>query len=120
MNILVVDDSAAMRMIVKKNLKALGVDNSEIKEAADGALAYEMIEKSVPDLVVSDWNMPNMTGLQLLEKLNQEEIKVKLGFVTTEASTEMREKATDAGARFMITKPFTEDSFKNGIGKYLN
>lgn len=120
MDVLVVDDSSAMRMIVKKNLRALGLDSSEIKEAVDGAQAFDMISEKVPDLVVSDWNMPNMTGIQLLEKLNSENIGVKLGFVTTEASKEMRDKATELGARFMITKPFTAETFENGIGKLLN
>ena len=119
MNILIVDDSAAMRMIVKKNLKALGVDQSDITDAADGAQALEKIKQSTPDLILCDWNMPNMNGIELLQTLNEEEIKVKFGFVTTEASEEMRDKAKEAGARFMITKPFTEETFREGVGDYL-
>lgn len=119
MQVLVIDDSAAMRMVIKKNLKALGLDNSDIKEAADGEDGYRAIHDSSPDLVVSDWNMPNMTGLELLTKLNNEDKKVKFGFVTTEASPEMRSLAMEAGARFMITKPFTEDSIQSTLKKFI-
>src|ERR1700677_494158 len=69
MKILIVDDSTAMRMIVKKTLRQAGFDGHEFTEAEDGAKALAAIKASKPDLVLSDWNMPNMTGLQLLEAL---------------------------------------------------
>ena len=72
----------------------------------------EAIRKRVPDLVLSDWNMPNMTGIELLETIRAENIEVTFGFVTTESSSEMRQKATAAGAQFLITKPFTLESFE--------
>ena len=119
MHVMVVDDSSAMRMLVKKNLKDMGIDPHDIMEAEDGAKALEKIKSAKPDLVVSDWNMPNMSGLELLLALNTEGIRLKFGFVTTEATQEMRQKAMDAGARFLITKPFTADSFAQGLRAVL-
>ncbi|MCB1754029.1 MAG: response regulator [Gammaproteobacteria bacterium] len=120
MNILVVDDSMAMRMIVIKTLREAGYGGHDIAQAADGALALEHIKKDEPDLVLCDWNMPNMTGPELLATLNDEGIKPKFGFVTTEGTDAMREKASELGARFVITKPFTPESFKAELDKYLN
>ena len=70
MKIMIVDDSAAMRMIVKKTLRQAGFEGHEISEAEDGAKALAAIQSASPDLVLSDWNMPNMTGIELLEKLS--------------------------------------------------
>ena len=119
MIILVVDDSAAMRMIVKKTLRDAGYEGHDVSEAADGALALEAIKADEPDLVLCDWNMPNMTGPELLEALNDEGIHPKFGFVTTEATPSMRELADDLGARFLIAKPFTPMSFNEALEPYL-
>ena len=115
MNILVVDDSKAMRLIVKKTLRAAGYGDHDIDEAEDGALALEKIKDATPDVVLSDWNMPNMTGMELLEALNTEGIRTKFGFVTTESTAEMRHRAISAGAQFMIAKPFTPESFQSAL-----
>ncbi len=119
MKIMVVDDSVAMRMIVKKTLRLAGFEGHELTEAEDGAKALATIKASKPDLVLSDWNMPNMTGLQLLEALTTEGIKLTFGFVTTEVTPEMRVKATAAGAKFLIAKPFTPESFKEQLGSHI-
>ncbi|WP_456406105.1 response regulator [Thiolapillus sp.] len=120
MNIMVVDDSLAMRLIVMKTLREAGYAGHDITQAADGAKALEAIKEEEPDLVLCDWNMPNMTGPELLEALKDEGINLKFGFVTTEASEEMRNKATELGARFLIAKPFTPESFKEKLDPYLN
>ncbi len=120
MNILVVDDSLAMRMIVIKTLREAGYDGHDIAQAEDGARALDLIRESEPDIVLCDWNMPNMTGPELLSALNEEGINPKFGFVTTEGSDAMREKATELGARFLITKPFTPESFKAELDQYLD
>jgi len=116
MKILIVDDSTAMRMIVRKTLRQAGFDGHEISEADDGAKALAAIGASPPDLVLSDWNMPNMTGIELLESLIKAGSKVTFGFVTTEATPDMRQRALSAGARFLISKPFTPESFKEALG----
>lgn len=120
MKILIVDDSTAMRMIVKKTLRLAGFENHEIVEADDGVKALASIKASKPDLILSDWNMPNMTGLQLLETLGKEGVKVTFGFVTTEATQEMRAKAFGAGAKFLISKPFTPESFKENLSAHIH
>jgi two-component system chemotaxis response regulator CheY len=119
MRILIVDDSSAMRMIVKKTLRQAGFDGHDISEVEDGAKALAAIKASKPDLVLSDWNMPNMTGLQLLEALSADGIKITFGFITTEATPDMRAKALAAGAKFLISKPFTADSFKEQLGAHI-
>src|ERR1700723_1264267 len=119
MKILIVDDSTAMRMIVKKTVGLAVSEGHDISEVADGAKALASIKASKPDLVLSDWNMPNMTGLQLLEALNSEGVKVTFGFVTTEATPDMRAKAIGAGAKFLISKPFTPESFKEHLGAHI-
>src|SRR3981081_1940735 len=119
MKILIVDDSTAMRMIVKKTLRLAGFEGHDIAEADDGAKALAAIKTSKPDLVLSDWNMPNMTGLQLLEALVSGGVKGTFGFVTAEAPPDMRAKAIGAGAKFLISKPFTPESFKEHLGPHI-
>jgi two-component system, chemotaxis family, chemotaxis protein CheY len=120
MKIMIVDDSAAMRMIVKKTLRQAGFEGHDISEAADGAKALAAIQSLSPDLVLSDWNMPNMSGIELLERLAASGIKTKFGFVTTEATAEMRIRAATAGAQFLISKPFTPESFQEALGPFIN
>lgn len=120
MNILVVDDSSAMRMMILRTLRQAGFDAKDVDQAEDGAKGLESIKNKKPDLVLADWNMPNMTGIELLEALNEEEIKVDFGFITTESTTEMRQKATEAGAKFLIAKPFTVESFEKVLSTVLS
>jgi two-component system chemotaxis response regulator CheY len=119
MKILIVDDSSAMRMIVKRTLRLAGFEGHTVTEAEDGEKALAAIKTSAPELVLSDWNMPNMTGIQLLEALSADKIRLTFGFVTTEATADMRAKATSAGARFLISKPFTPESFKEQLGPHI-
>jgi len=119
MKIMIVDDSSAMRMIVKKTLRQAGFEGHEISEADDGAKALAAIKISAPDLVLSDWNMPNMTGLQLLEALRDGGMQMTFGFVTTEASPNMRLLALGAGANFLISKPFSTEAFQEHLGPLI-
>lgn len=119
MKILIVDDSTAMRMIVRKTLRLAGFEGHDFSECEDGMKALAAIKGGPPDLVLSDWNMPNMTGIELLETLGKEGIKVKFGFITTEATPEMRHRATTAGASFLISKPFSPESFKEILGAHI-
>lgn len=115
MKILVVDDSRAMRMIVKRTLRQAGYGDHEVEEAEDGTQAVALLAKSSFGLVLTDWNMPNMTGIELAEHIKTNGPKVKLGFVTTEGTPEMRARASEAGALFLIAKPFTADDFKAAL-----
>lgn len=119
MRILIVDDSKAMRMIVKRTLRQAGYGDHTIDEAEDGKEALAAIQTSPPDLLLTDWNMPNMTGIELLEALKAQGRSVKSGFVTTEGTPEMRRRASEAGALFLITKPFTPENFKEALGPVI-
>ena len=114
-NILVVDDSKAMRMIVKRTVKKAGFKDHNFVEAENGKRALERITADPPDLVLSDWNMPLMTGIELLEKLKEDGCTIKFGFVTSEGTQEMRERAMNAGALFLICKPFTVEAFVEAL-----
>lgn len=118
MFVLVADDSRVMRQIVIRTLRQAGYD-WEIIEAADGQEVYDMTLEHQPDLVLSDWNMPNATGIEALQALRQAGNDVPFGFITSEGSEQMREVAASAGALFLIAKPFTADSFKAVIDPVL-
>lgn len=112
MKIFIVDDSKAMRLIVRKTLREAGFEHHEFVEKVNGKEALEALRQAPCDLVLSDWNMPEMTGIELLEALRKEEIRVKFGFVTSEGSDEIRAKALEAGAMFIAVKPFSADAFQ--------
>ncbi len=115
MKILIVDDSKAMRLLVKRTLRLAGFGDHDTIEATNGSEAIGVVQSEQPDLVLSDWNMPEMTGIQLLQSLREQGTDVNFGFVTTEASEEMRAMASEAGARFFITKPFTPESMEKTL-----
>ena len=102
-----------------KDVRQAGFDGHDIVECENGALAHKEIDVNPPDLVLSDWNMPEMTGIELAEKLQAEECRVPLGFITTEGTPEMRQRASAAGAKFLIVKPFTPDTFKQALTPIL-
>lgn len=111
MKILIVDDSKAMRMIVKRTLRQVGLGDHEMEEAGDGTEALPLIDSFGPDLVLSDWNMPEMLGIDLLRHVRASGNPVRFGFVTSEGTDDMRQLAKDEGADFLIAKPFDADVF---------
>src|SRR5579863_1309775 len=113
MAILVVDDSRAMRMIVTRELRKAGYEN--VVEAENGAVALETISGGGVDLVLSDWNMPDMNGIDLLTNLRAGGNTVPFGFVTSETAGDVRARAFEVGASFIITKPFTSDDLDREI-----
>lgn len=119
MKILVVDDSTAMRMMILRTLRQAGFGSNNVAQAEDGLVALAYIREHHPDLILADWNMPNMTGIELLKALREEDINTDFGFITTESTIEMRRKATEAGARFLIAKPFTVESFEKMLNTVL-
>ena len=120
MKILIVDDSKAMRMIVRRTLRQAGYGHHELEEAGNGVEALDAIKRQSPDLVLSDWNMPEMNGIELLRALRGSGNRVRFGFVTTEGTAEMRQAASNAGALFLIAKPFTVDTFQRELSTYLS
>lgn len=119
MNILVVDDSKAMRTIIVRTLRMAGFGGHSIAEASDGAQALECVKSNQPDVILCDWNMPEMNGIELLQKLRADDNQVRFGFVTSAANPEMKQKATESGSLFFITKPFTVDTFQQTLEPVL-
>ncbi|MBV1893210.1 MAG: response regulator [Ilumatobacteraceae bacterium] len=120
MRILVADDSKAMRMIVIRTLRQSSVQIDEIREAVDGADALAAVPDFRPDLILSDWNMPNMNGLEFLTELRAKGDETMFGFVTSESNPAMREQALSAGAGFLLTKPFDGDRVAEVIGSLVS
>ena len=119
LRVIVADDSKVMRQIVIRTLRQAGYGDWEVTEAADGTEALELTLAQQPDLVLSDWNMPGLSGIELLRKINASGADVPLGFVTSEGSPQMRELAEAEGALFLIAKPFTAELFRDTIDPFL-
>ncbi len=119
MNILVVDDYATMRRIIKNLLNQLGFSN--IEQAADGAQALQILRATQIGLVVSDWNMEPMTGLQLLKEVRADAKLKDLPFimVTAESKTENIIAAKKAGVNNYIVKPFNAATLKTKLENVL-
>lgn len=108
LNALVVDDSRAIRMILGRTLRSLGF---EVREAGNGVEALDALKACPADLVMADWNMPVMDGLELLRNIRANEVfgRVPVVMVTTEAEVDQMTAALAAGATEYIMKPFTPD-----------
>ncbi|OGR40621.1 MAG: hypothetical protein A2051_13050 [Desulfovibrionales bacterium GWA2_65_9] len=118
--VLIVDDSAMMRKIVMKNLRDCGYEVT-IVEASDGKEGLDKFAAGGVDLVLSDWNMPNMDGLSMvraIRKLDPEK-KVPVIMITTEGSADKVKEAVLAGANNYLSKPFTAERFKEKLCKIL-
>jgi two-component system, chemotaxis family, chemotaxis protein CheY len=114
MNVLLVDDNKAMRRLVRMALQQTGVRDLRVAEAENGSDALAQLAVAVPDIILSDWSMPEMGGVDLLRELRARGSQIKFGFVTPEAPSEhMREKAFQAGAQFMIARPFSAQRLRD-------
>jgi len=115
MRILLVDDMATMRRIIGTILSQLGFKN--VDEAEDGEVALQKLKEGNYDFVITDWNMPNMTGLELVQAIRSDE-KLKglpVLMVTAEAKKENVIAAIKAGVNNYIVKPFTPETLKKKI-----
>lgn len=117
MKILVVDDFSTMRRIVKNILRQLGFVN--IIEADDGSTALEILQREKIEFVVSDWNMPKMTGLELLKAIRADDALKHIPFlmVTAEAQQENIIEAVKSGVSNYIVKPFTAETLSQKINQ---
>ena len=115
--ILIVDDFATMRRIMKNILKQLGFSN--IIEADDGTTAMEELKKSSVDLIISDWNMPKMTGLEVLKNVRGTDALKDVPFlmVTAEAQKQNVIDAVQAGVTNYVVKPFTAEAISEKLEK---
>ena len=117
--ILIVDDFATMRRIMKNILKQLGYTN--IAEADDGTTALEALKQGSFDLIISDWNMPKMTGLDLLKTVRKDPVYRATPFlmVTAEAQKQNVIEAVQAGVSNYVVKPFTAEAISEKLDKIL-
>jgi two-component system, chemotaxis family, chemotaxis protein CheY len=120
MKILTVDDFSTMRRIIRNMLRQLGFTN--ILEAEDGAEALSLLQREKVDFVISDWNMPNMSGLDLLKAIRADENLKPLPvlLVTAEALKENVLEAVKAGVNNYVVKPFTAETLKEKIDAIFN
>ena len=116
---LVVDDFSTMRRIIRNLLKDLGFNN--VEEAEDGAMALKKLRDGDFDFVVSDWNMPNMDGLTMLQNVRADNAlkDIPVLMVTAEAKKENIIAAAQAGASGYIVKPFTAATLDEKLNKIL-
>lgn len=106
---LIVDDSRAIQAITRRVVEACGYPAVDIRVAINGEAALDALKDFKPDLVITDWHMPKMSGLELLQALRQlGQSDLKVGLVTTETSPTMLEEARRNGAVFVINKPFKD------------
>jgi two-component system, chemotaxis family, chemotaxis protein CheY len=117
MKILVVDDFTTMRRIVRNLLKQLGFEN--IEEAEDGQQAFSKLKDEKYHFIISDWNMPNMTGIELLQNVRSDPELKGLPFlmVTAESEKERVIEAIKSGVNNYIIKPFTAEILKEKMEK---
>ena len=117
MNVLIVDDFATMRRIIKNVLKQIGFTN--ISEADDGKSAFKVLKDETFDLVLCDWNMPEMSGIELLEKVKSDDQLKDLPFVLVTAETQKDNimVAVKAGVSNYIVKPFTAEIVEEKLTK---
>lgn len=120
MKILIVDDFSTMRRIIKNLLRDLGFTNTQ--EADDGLTALPMLRGGDFDFLVTDWNMPGMTGIDLLKEVRADEKLANLPtlMVTAEAKKDQIVEAAQAGVNGYVVKPFTAQALKEKIEKIFD
>lgn len=114
--VLVADDSSTMRKIILRSLNSVGV--KDVTEASDGAEAVAIFEPGKFDMVLTDWNMPGMTGLEVLKAIRAQDQKIPVIMVTTEAEKSRVLEAIQAGVTDYLVKPFTPDTLREKLEKH--
>lgn len=116
-NVLVADDSGTMRKIIIRSLNAVGIKS--VVEAADGEQAVAMFKPNTFDLVLTDWNMPGKTGLEVIQEIRTQDTKVPIIMITTEAEKRRVLEAIQAGVTDYLVKPFTPDTLREKLDKHM-
>ena len=114
--VLVADDSSTMRKIILRSLQAVGVD--EVTEAADGSEAVAIFKPGDFDMILTDWNMPGKTGLEVVEEIRAKDADIPIIMVTTEAEKGRVMQAIQAGVSDYLVKPFTADTLREKLEKH--
>ncbi len=120
-NILIVDDSLPMRAVIKKSIKLSGFNAGQLLDASNGKEALDILRNSWCDLVVTDYNMPGMNGMELLMEIKNDETlgSIPVVMVTTEGSALRIKEFMEAGAAGYIKKPFTPEQIKQQLNNIL-
>ena len=117
MNVLIAEDSKMTRVVAKKLLDALNVQN--VYEAEDGQAALTIFQTAPIDVVFSDWNMPNMSGLELLKAVREIDREVPFVMITTERSKDRVREAIEHEVSDYLTKPFTPATLRAKVMKWV-
>ena len=112
MKIVLVDDSRATRLMIKRALRQAGFDESKIKECESGQQALDELKRMSYDVLLTDWSMPGMDGVALLQAIREARIAVRVGVLTARATPEVRQLAREHGASFVMSKPVSSDQIK--------
>lgn len=116
MRILIVDDSSTMRRIIGNVVQQLGVSKQDFDEAEDGVVAWNLFKQNNNyDVVLTDWNMPNMNGLDLVKQIRSVDKKIPIVMITTEGGKGEVITALKAGVNNYIVKPFSADILKEKL-----
>lgn len=116
MRVLLADDSGTVRTIIRRSLRTLGV--GDIVEAADGVQAVELFQGGGVDLVLTDWNMPGKTGLEVVREIRALDKQVPIIMITTEAERRRVLEAIQAGVSDYLVKPFTTSTLEQKLGRF--
>lgn len=116
-NVLIVDDSNAMRAVIKRIIAMSGFKVDECREAGNGKEALETLSHAWVDVIISDINMPEMNGLELLERLKKDDLykTIPIIMISTEGSTERMQEAFALGAQGFIRKPFLPEDLRKTL-----
>ena len=115
--VLIADDSSTMRKIILRSLQAAGIPSAV--EASDGDEAVALFKPGTFDLVLTDWNMPGKTGLEVARAIRAQDPKVPIIMVTTEAEKSRVIEAIQAGVTDYLVKPFTPDTLQDKLEKHV-
>jgi CheY-like chemotaxis protein len=118
--ILIVDDSRAIQAIVRRVVERIGYPSLQLQVASNGEQALRLVDSFKPQLVLSDWHMPEMSGLEMFQMLRQYGHKqLMVGFITTETSADLLDEARRNGAVFILNKPFRDDDLVHAVTQAL-
>ena len=121
-NVLIVDDSEIIRAVVKKSIAMSGLSIGELHEASNGSEALQKLSSSWIDIVFTDINMPQMTGIELVEKMAQDEMlaKIPVVIISTERSETRINDLLQLGVRAYLKKPFRPEEFRRTVSAILD
>jgi len=120
--LMIVDDSATMRKIIMRTVRMSGIEFENTEEAGNGIEALEKLSSTKVDIILSDINMPEMGGVELVKKVREvpDYNDTKIVMVSTESSQELIDEVTADGANGFISKPFTPEKFQEELTPLMN